>query len=140
MSLSANGPPNQISVSSQVILTAVCVATCSRCFFEGAPPYDARQGVHGTFFVLELPKSHLTLPLTQATLACFTTACFTTASPQHARDPMAEEAWWLFIHALFESYGRDGRHAALAVSVSFEGCLRPSEVLSICSIDVHVLS
>ena len=104
-------------------------------FFAGAPPYDARTVVHGTIFARELLKSPDTLPLSKATLAGFTTS-----SPEHARDPMPEEAWWLIMENLFECQGKDGRHAARALAVSYDGFFRPSEVLSLCASDVHSLT
>ena len=103
-------------------------------FFAGAPPYDARQVVHGTIFCRELLKSPNTLPLAKATLAGFTTS-----SPEHARDPMPEESWYMLMSQL-NHVGGDGKHAANALAVSFDGMFRPSEVLSLTSVDVHVLT
>ena len=103
-------------------------------FFKGAPPFDARQAVHGTIFALELPKAAQTLPLAKATLGGFSKS-----SPEHARDPMPEEALFLLAENLLER-GGDGIHAAGALCTSFDGFFRPSEVLSVSAQDVHVLT
>ena len=106
----------------------------SHLFFEGGAPFDARYALHGAIFVRELPRAATTLPLSRSTLAGFSSVV-----PEHSRDPMPEEAKNLIAADLLENEGTLEFAAAGALVTSFDGFLRPSEVLSLESTDLNVL-
>ena len=104
-------------------------------FFKGEPLYSARVALYGFAWKVGLNlKDPLELHGSKMALKGYTVA-----APDQQRDPLPWDAALLIAQNLAERNTLEGRSAARAVIVMFDGYFRPSEFLGLKGGDVTVL-
>ena len=121
-----------LSIITEDLLDVALERYLDSLYFQGKGIYTGRIVVYAASFCRQLNTRHArTLHRSKAALVGWKRA-----TPSYSRDPMPFEAAALLAFSMAKR-GAQGLAAASALITSFDGYLRPSEVLAVRPIDVH---